>query len=242
MIADVRRVLEKICNDPSIDRRPVLETREKGYNYSPRHPMNRYSDAVREKIETYLDMILRADPGASDGVNTCRVYSPEINTQEKLRRVLEKQLDDEDVADEPISSSTLQRMINSYLRERNCNISFTQSDHNTCPICKILHYALLRFNYERKMLESKKIILGSNPRPFSWFQQEEVDSVASDLEAKAYQESACLKELREHNIRDAKIRKFIKDLTDYFRPIENSYRAMGSNAPLGWRQRQHTFR
>lgn len=114
--------------------------------------MNRYPVVVRESIETYLDMVLRADLGASDGVNVCRFYSPEIHTQEKLRKLLANQLAEEEVFSEPISSTTLQRMIGEYLQARKCEISFTQSDHNACPTCKTLQYAILQFSYESKVL------------------------------------------------------------------------------------------
>lgn len=233
-IADVRRVLDMICKDPSLDSRALLKDKEKGYRYSGRHPMNRYSPAVRERIEIYLDMLLRADPGASDGVNVCRVYSPEINTQEKLRQVLAKQLEDDEIVDEPISSGTLQRMIKEYLTSKQCEISFTQSDHNACPTCKTLQYALLQFCYERKLLESRRNIFEGFPRPMTKTQQEDITVITSQLRAKNYQESTALQNLRGHNLRDANIRKFLKELTDHFRTVENAYVEMEGEAAVDW--------
>lgn len=143
VIAEVRMFLEKMCKDPSldddddrIDRRATLHNGLPGYRKHQKHPMNRYPDAVRRKIEMHLDMILRADPGARDGVNTCRVYYPEIKTHEKLRKVLATHLEEDNCDDVHLSSSTMQRMIQDYLRDRNCCIKFTQSDHNACPNCK----------------------------------------------------------------------------------------------------------
>lgn len=106
-IADVRRVLEAMCNDPSIEDRPILQ-------------------------------MSRADPGASDGIHTYRVYSPEINTNEKLRRAVARHLEGDDGVDVPLSSSTLQRMINDFLKIRSSRVKFLQSDHNACPTCKTL--------------------------------------------------------------------------------------------------------
>lgn len=132
VIADVRRALSGMCSDPSLDDRSV-ESAVEGYRRNPCHPMNRYSDEVRSEVETNLDFILRADPGASDGVNTCRVYSPEINTQEKLRRVLASHFEEDEGTDVHLSSSTVERIISDYLKERKCRISFLQSDHNAYP-------------------------------------------------------------------------------------------------------------
>lgn len=179
VIADVRRVLTAMCSDPSLDDRAVLENGVEGYRRDPHHPMNRYSDDVRRRVETHLDFILRADPGASDGVNTCRVYCPEINTQEKLRRVLARHLEEDEDTDVHLSSSTVQRMVNDYLKERKCRISFLQSDHNACPTCKTLQYTLLRLSFEIKRLqaESEHLKLSRDSRPLDLSVQEQLKSV-----------------------------------------------------------------
>lgn len=236
VIADVRRVLNAICGDPNLESRKFLDQKAKGYNYTPRHPINRYPCVVREHVETYLDMILRADPGASDGVNVCRVYSPEINTQEKLRKVLAKNLTDDDVVDHPLSASTLKRMVDEYLESKKCTISFTQSDHNACPICKCLQYAILQFHHEKKILESRRKSLEGDPSALSDAVQLELDSLAVKIEAKGFQESESLQVLSRHTVRDARIRQFLKLLTDHFRGVERQYATM-HEAPCGWRQR-----
>lgn len=82
VIADVRMVLNAMCSDPSLNDRPFIADVVEGYRKHRRHPMNRYPDSVRERVENHLDMVLRADPAGSTGLNVCRVYSPEINTQE----------------------------------------------------------------------------------------------------------------------------------------------------------------
>lgn len=46
LIGDVRRVLEAMCSDPSVQDRDILRH---VYTKSPLHPANRYSDSVREK-------------------------------------------------------------------------------------------------------------------------------------------------------------------------------------------------
>lgn len=157
--------------------------------------------------------------------------------QEKLRRVLAEQLEDEGVVDHPICPSTLQRMIREYLESRNCEISFTQSDHNACPICKTLSYAILQFRKEKKVLAAKKMVLQNHPLPFTKSAQKSFDKISEALEAKEYQDSTFLIVPKEHAARGALIRRFLKTLTDYFRIVENKYRQMGENAPFGWRQR-----
>ena len=91
LVADVRRALNKLCLAVSLD--DTLETsRADRYSYYRGHPMNRVSECVRDKIESHLDMVLRADPAGANGESVCRVYSPELNTQEKLRQSLRNSL------------------------------------------------------------------------------------------------------------------------------------------------------
>lgn len=153
VVHDVRLVLESMCNDPSLENRALLQNVAPGYRMYEKHQMNRNPDSIREKVETHLDMVLRADPGATDGVVTCRVYSPEVNTQEKLRVVLANHLEEEG-ADVQLSASTMQRMVKEYLNTRDSRIKFTQSDHNACPSPKTFHYAILQFSFEVKELET----------------------------------------------------------------------------------------
>lgn len=237
VIGNIRYVLQSICDDPSLDRREVVAENAKGYKYAAGHPMNRYSPEVRRRVELHLDFVLRADPGASGGVNTCRVYSPEINTQEKLRTVLARQLADDDVLREPLSPSTLQRMIGEYLRAKNCRIAFSQSDHNACPTCKTLQYALLQYNVEKKALNAELLAWNGAqfPRPFTLAHEQRVQKKRLHLEEKTYQEKEALDQMRVHNMRDARIRKLLKDAIDYFRVVENSLREIGAgNYCVGW--------
>lgn len=88
LIADVRRVLDAMCSDPLQQDRPLLSDVALRYQYDHTHPMNRYGNDIREKVESHLDIVLRADPAGWNGASVCRVYSPEINTQDKLRKVL----------------------------------------------------------------------------------------------------------------------------------------------------------
>ena len=152
-------------------------------------------------------MILRADPGASDRVNICRVYSHEINAQEKLRNVLGKFLG-ENGDDIYLSSRTLQRMIDSYLKERNCRIQFTQSDHNACPTCKTLKYSLLQYTQEVKLLEERK----AGVLPLQRLLARSHSALLKQLDAKRFQEEQALQELIRHNQRDTEIRRFLKNL------------------------------
>lgn len=243
VIAEVRMVLDRMCKDPDLEDREILKNGAEGYRRHYNHPMNRYPDSVRQKIEAHLDMIVRADPGASDGINTCRVYSPEINTQEKLRRVLARHLEEDDSADVHLSPSTLQRMIDDYLRSRNCRIKFTQSDHNACPNCKTLKYAILQFSFDIKSLEAKQYAMEQAPRPYTRTEHDRAGAIEKDLDVKRFQESTALQELDRHNKRDARIRKLLKELTDYFRDIEQSCReleqmerGLGREVRHGWRE------
>lgn len=56
--------------------------------------------------------------------------------------------------DEDVSTSftSLNRMIRQYLTRKVCKISFRQSNHNVCPICKSFHYQVLLGEREKKDL------------------------------------------------------------------------------------------
>lgn len=126
-IADIRLTLQQMCADPSVDHRSFIAGGVEGYRKHALHPMNRYPAYIRDKIETHLDLVLRADPAGSNGISVCRVYSPEINTKEKLRKLLSKALDDDDTIDDQLSASTLQRIVEKYLRDRRSRIEFSRS-------------------------------------------------------------------------------------------------------------------
>lgn len=53
-------------------------------NYPVLRPINRISEDICEEIENRLDLILRPDTTATDGINTCSLYVPSINTYKKL--------------------------------------------------------------------------------------------------------------------------------------------------------------
>ena len=55
-----------------------------------------------------------------------------------------KLLEDDDSVDDYLSD-TLQRMLDKYLSDRRCTIAFTQNDHNDCPNCKTMNYAILQY-------------------------------------------------------------------------------------------------
>lgn len=131
-----------------------LPLREDGRNIyrSTHHPMNRLPNHIREHVEQYMDLFFRPDPGASAGKIVLRVYDPEINTQEKLLRTVPGYLE-ADCGSEPMSASTLQRMIQDVLAQKGCRISFFNSDHNPCPLCKELQYAILEFHWTTKTIE-----------------------------------------------------------------------------------------
>ena len=155
--------------------------------------MNRYPDKIREKVKNHLDIVLRADPAGSNRVNICRVYSPEINTKEKLRKLLAKALDDDEDVEGQLFQSTLQRMVDKYLEVRKCAIEFNQSDHNACTNFKKLNYAVLQFHFEAKHLEqSYKEQFCSLQRPFQEHFQESSDRFMCHIETKHFQEREVL--------------------------------------------------
>lgn len=169
----------------------------------------------------------RANPAGSCEVNICRVYSPEINTKEKLRKLLAKALDDDGDVDGQLSQSTLQRIADNYLEGRKCAIEFTQSDHNACPNCKTLNYAILPFHFEAKQLvQSHKQKFCSLQRPFQEDLQTQSDRFTSHIETKRYQEKEVLRVFVEHNKRDAAIRTAVKGWGDFFWDTVNSYRRL----------------
>lgn len=224
LVADVRRTLDAMCQDSCPERRHLQTDGSARYKYERSHPMNRYPDEVRDKIERHLDMVLRADPAGSSGESVCRVYSPEINTQEKLRTVLRTALDVDESVDVELSASTLQRMVIDYLKRRNfSSISFSQSDHNACPNCKTLHYAVLQYHHQAALLQRECDTL-SRTRPLLEVDQQRLDTVEENLRTKRFQESECIDVLQVHNSRDSRIRGFVKNLSDHFRKAEERYR------------------
>lgn len=143
-IADIRRLLEKLCSLPSPDDRTLLANSISGHYEHKKHPMNRFSDEVRDRVENHLDMILRADPAGSTDINICRVYSPEVNTQEKLRNLLTKRLDDDQAEEVRMSDCTMRRIVSEYLDARNLRIVFKQTDHNallTVNLCSMQSFS-----------------------------------------------------------------------------------------------------
>lgn len=224
-IANVRRAIDEMCADSTANERPLLSDGSTIYQYQRTHPANRYPKEIRDEIENHLDMVLRADPAGSRGESVCRVYSPEINTQRKLRKVLRASLETDDSIESGISESTLQRMVKDYLTKRNYSaICFTQSDHNACPNCKTLQYAVLQYHHEGVCLQRKQKELFLQQRPFLQAEQSRIELLSDEINSKAFQERECVEELKRHNERDARIRGFLKKLSDLFRKIENKYR------------------
>ena len=226
LISDVRRALNKLCVAESSE--DTLETACSGrYSYFRGHPMNRFPESVRERIESHLDMVLRADPAGSSGESVCRVYSPELNTQEKLRESLRNALMCDVFGDTDISASSLQRMVNEYLRERNfMSISFAQSDHNACPTCKTLQMAVLQYHHDHVFLKREWEVMLKKERPMVEKDQLLLEEKRREMVMKKFQEDVCVRELQKHNIRDAHIRGYLKRLSDHFRGIENKYRQL----------------
>lgn len=71
-ISDVRTALQAMCEDSSVDHHAFIENGIEGYRKHNRHPMNLYPNHIRERIETHLDMVLRADPaGGSEMGLSC---------------------------------------------------------------------------------------------------------------------------------------------------------------------------
>lgn len=92
--------------------------------------------------------------------------------------MLVKSVDLDEAAELRMSTSTLQRIINEYLDARNLHIVFKQTDHNACPNCKTLQYAVLQYHQEAKGLAKMDRMLQEwFPRPFEQSRQEELDSL-----------------------------------------------------------------
>lgn len=129
---------------------------------------------------------------------------------------------------------TMQRMIQDYLDARHCRINFSQSDRNACPNCKALTYAILQYSHEAKLASSNLENLQDSPRPFTKETDQEQKLLEELVKTKECQEQESLNEMRKHNERDARIRSYISKLSDYFRNVENSYRAAPVNG-MGWK-------
>lgn len=117
-------------------------------------------------------------------------------------------------------------MLKDYLASKGFRISLNQSDHNACPTCKTLHYAILEYGYEVKMMRDKLQLLLQLSRPLSQQQYEQMSHEAPqlirDISNKTYQKREPLKTLQLHNDRDGRIRKTLKEFTDFFRSFQRN--------------------
>lgn len=89
LVAELRIIVYAICRDSTVLSRPLRQHGMKVYRKT-HHPMNRLPAAVRRRYEQGLDMVLRADPAATGSI-TMRVYSPEVNTPEKLLHLVSEE-------------------------------------------------------------------------------------------------------------------------------------------------------
>ena len=153
------------------------------------------------------------------------MYSPEIFSQDRLRKVLKAAIRS-GYAEEPgIAASTLQRMVDDYLKRRKySHISFTQSDLNARPNCKTLSYAVLRYHHEWLIMHRELSALSQKKPPPVQSDQDRFDILSDEAAAKRFQEDECVGILKVHNSRDGRIQNAVKKLSDYFREVENKYR------------------
>ena len=240
VVSALRLVIQQFCEDPSLPEMPVREHGLKKYR-ERNHPMNRLAEHVVQNVERHLDMILRSDPAASDGSHVCRVYAPEINTHEKLRKAIATRVK-ADILEASMSPSSLRRMVAGYLAKRGCRISFTQADHNACPTCKSFQYEILHLHYEEKQLKER--VTAVTQESLAAYEEEGpsfgagASMLREQLSICQYRSEECIGEMKMHNERDARIRGFLKRVADHFRATENRYRADGSNPlPSNWRSR-----
>lgn len=117
-------------------------------------------------------------------------YTPQRSTLRKnSERFFWKVLDADDSVRSELSASTLQRMVKDYLKRRNYNsICFTQSDHNACPNCKTLHYAVLQYHHEAMLIQREYEELSQRPRPYLESDQKRMDNLSHSINAKQFQE------------------------------------------------------
>lgn len=96
LIADVRRVLHRLCNDPTLLGITLREDARKRYR-SQNHPANRLPIYVRDQVEQYMDLYLRPDPGASEGKIALRYMirrsAPKRSFSRQLQAVSERTVD-----------------------------------------------------------------------------------------------------------------------------------------------------
>ncbi len=114
------------------------------------HLMNKLPHAIRVRVEQEIDVAMRADRGSADNAVIVRVYNPEINTHEKLVRLLLEGIFDD--VDSSLHPSTMRRIVLSYMEDKGIRLSFATNDLNACPNCKDMSHALLRFPHEGKMI------------------------------------------------------------------------------------------
>lgn len=83
----------------------------------------------------------------------------------------------------------------------------------------------MQYHHERKFLRREFDDL-SRRRPLRAVDQKRYDALVEDIGSKRFQEDECVNELKLHNSRDARIRGYVKSLSDYFKEVEISYRSL----------------
>ena len=220
-IAEVKRCLQRLCSDPDILGRPLRERLTPRYVIG--HPANRLPEDVIRKIESEMEFACRADPAATDGSIAVRPNDPEITTRERLRHALVQRSFISDEDSRLPSASTVDRIVNQYLEERGMRITFAQSDHNACPVCKSHKLELLAIDLEIKTCSR------ASERPV--LQDLERLRIHSDLERLCREEDILLAELTSHTKRDASLRKWLKQVVDKLRAAHNKFIADHRGVP-----------
>lgn len=169
------------------------------------HPMNQLPKEVVENVERHLDMILRPDLAESDAKHVCRVYAPEVNTHEKLRRLVASRLrvDFDQIL---ISPTPFRIMFLHYLKNRSCNkFNFATYDNNSSTMCKTFH-----LGYERKYLHEKLSPYTRMPRlislEYQWRYDDFAHLLVNRLVLRKFCEEEAIRKLHEGSMRDARIR------------------------------------
>lgn len=115
-------------------------------------PMNRMSPHFRDRIVSQLGVLLRHDPGASDGTNICRLFNPSINTYFRVFELLRTEVGEQNDLEVHLSNCTLTLVVQEYLRKSSCKTTVKRTDHNASTIYKQLHYQLLTADRELKKI------------------------------------------------------------------------------------------
>lgn len=74
-VRHVKYVLNDICRRNAFKKLNEVTRKTGEFKYETVHPMKKPPASIRKQIEDNIDVVLRSDPAASDGIKICLLYN-----------------------------------------------------------------------------------------------------------------------------------------------------------------------